>query len=107
MIVNFTFYNWQEAAQFRPDILRQTLSTVNSGRPSALFPFENLRNKYYGLRQSTLIGRLQPPVGLSAHFTFQAGGGPSYKLSDEAQRQLALGMHLANADLSFYRLAKQ
>lgn len=99
--------NWIQQDIFRPDILPLHLVTIDAGHPSALFPFENLRNKYYGLPQSTLIGRLQPPVGFSAIWTYQKGFGPTYQLSDEAQRQLALGMHLRNADLSFYQLAKQ
>jgi hypothetical protein len=107
MLVNTEGLVWRQEDIFRPDILPQILSTIDAGHPSALFPYQNLRNKYYGLPQSTLIGRLQPPVGYSALWTYQKGGGPSYQLSDEAQRQLALGMHLRNADNSFYRLAKQ
>lgn len=107
MILNYSILNWEQQDIFRPDMLPLVLDTIDAGQPSALFPYENLRNKYYGLAQSTLIGRLQPPVGYSMQWTYQKGFGPTYQLSDEAQRQLALGMHLANADLSFYRLAKQ
>jgi hypothetical protein len=113
MIVNETYLNWDQSGLFRPDIITTgegpsvIISTLDAGHPSALFPYQNLRNKYYGLPQSKLIARLQPPVGFSAQWVYQKGFGSSYQLSDESLRQLALGMHLANADNMFYRLAKQ
>jgi hypothetical protein len=106
-LMNATELVYLTAPIVREDLLPQVLSSIDHGQPSALFPYENLRNKYYPLAQSHPIGRLNPPVGRSPLLTYQAGFGPTYQLSDEAQRQLAQGMHLANADNSYYRLAKQ
>jgi hypothetical protein len=106
-LMNTTELVFLTAPIVREDLLPQVLSSIDAGHPSALFPYQNLRNKYYGLPQSRHIGRLNPPVGRSPLLVYQRGFGPTYQLSDEAQRQLAQGMHLANADNSYYRLAKQ
>lgn len=107
MLMNQTVLESFTAPIARIDLEPQVLSSIDAGEPSALFPYQNLRNKYYGLTQSHHLGRLIPPVGHSPLLVYQAGFGAGYKLSDEAQRQLAQGMHLANADNSYYRLAKQ
>ena len=98
---------WNQEGIFRADRLPLVLNSINASHPSALFPFQNLRNKYYGLLQSRHIGRLTPAVGFSMVATFQHGWGASYQMRDEAQRQLAQGIHLQNGDNSFYRLARQ
>lgn len=108
MIVNETVLQWHQSAEyFRQDLLPLALF-VNHSQPSAIFPYQNLRNHYYPELQSTTIARTFPPVGHSLLATFQGfGWGATYRLTDEQQRQLALSMSLQNAAPVVYQTAKQ
>lgn len=97
----------QNAEVFRPDLLPLVLF-VNGSQPSAIFPYQNLRNHYYPEVQSRTIGRTFPPVGHGMIATFQGfGWGATYRLTDEQQRQLAIAMSLQNAAPVVFRTAKQ
>ena len=109
MIVNEQILQWHANPEvFRPDLLPLALF-INHSQPSAIFPYENLRNHYYPEVQSTTIARTFPPVGQSLLATFNRGtyAGASYQLSDEDQRQLALAMSLQNGAPYYYRTAQQ
>lgn len=107
-IVNESVLQWHQSQEyFRQDLLPLELF-VNGSQPSAIFPFQNLRNHYYPEVQSNTIARTNPPVGHSLLATFQGfGWGATYRLTDEQQRQLALSMSLQNAAPVAYRTAKQ
>lgn len=107
MIVNELVLAWHESQEVtRQDLLPQPLF-VNHSQPSAIFPWQNLRNHYYPEVQSFRIARTNPPVGWSPLFTYQKGWGASYQLSDEAQRQYALGASLTNGAPQWFNTAKQ
>jgi hypothetical protein len=106
-LVNEQVLEWHQSQEyFRQDLLPLSLF-INHSQPSAIFPYENLRNHYYPEVQSTTIGRTFPPVGQSLLATFQKGWGATYQLTDENQRQLALAMSLQNPAPYIFRTAKQ
>ena len=107
MLMNAVGLQYAQDDIFRRDLLPQVLSSIDAGHPSALFPYQNVFNKYYGLLRSKKIGRLFPPVGHSMMATYQKGWGASYQLPDEAQRQIAQGASLQAQQAGFYRLARQ
>lgn len=85
-------------------ILRQ-IPFINGGHPSAIRPWENLRNRYYVREQAQLIARTNPPVkaAISPVTLSSSGFGQTYRLSDEALRQYSLGTFLLNAQQSYYQ----
>lgn len=90
---------------FLPFILKQT-PFINGSQPiSAIRPLENLRNRYYGLPQSQMIARTNPPVKAAiSPVTLSASGmGSTYRLSDEALRQYSLGTYLHNMANTYYQ----
>ena len=106
--LNEAILKWQQSAEyFRQDLLPLVLF-VNGSQPSAIFPYQNLRNHYYPEVQSTTIARTYPPVGQSLLRTFAGfGWGATYRLTDEQQRQLAQSMSLQNPAPMVYQTAKQ
>lgn len=96
---------YKEEPTVKNDILEQVPFIDGSTPVSAINPFQNLRNRYYGILQSMPIGRTNPPVkvAITPVTLDEAGFGSTYRLSDEALRQYSLGTFLQNAMQTYYR----
>jgi hypothetical protein len=103
-VMNLAPMEFQEAPIIQNDILVQA-PYLDGGHPNAVRPLENLRNRYYGLAQSTMIARTTPPVKakITPVTLNQSGFGSTYRLSDEALRQYSLGTFIQRALDSYYQ----
>lgn len=86
---------------------------VDGSHPSAIRPFFNTKNKYYGLPNSIPIGRAIPPIKAAqfntingqANTQFDFGAAATYRATDEIVRQFSIAALMQAQQRSFFQTA--